>query len=484
MATPINRTKITTFPQSSNEYDQWIASGREFVSGQWYEPAAAAPAKEPTLETIGAGVSAAAEKAKALTEQVAREGITPTPTPEPEITPIVEPESTEKFWTGTKFLTDPAEIEAWKKANPGGFDPLATSKTETTPTPTSTVSKDATTDKITADMTAKLEGFQKTMNESFQKYFDEQEKYLQELRDQPTAIEQLQKFREDQKLPMLEKELMGIDQTILDVEGLLYNIEEDIRTRTEGLPVSEAAARRLTAIEQAPLSKRLTDLIRGRQRVAVGLEAKQRVVEEFMTAQETDIQRQRAITEAKLGLGKERLEFEADRFEFGITEARKRAEQGVDAAQIEFDRAIDIDKRRIAEENLKIAQAKLKIAQEDTAEGKITPEEVSPEIDTLANMYLRGESLGSIGATKKAQVVARAEEIKKSPEFKEQIKTELKGDIQVAIDRADYGSREDLINRLVPLYSELTLDEVAAEVYGAIPDVIAEESFWQKLFNR
>ncbi|HDY66707.1 MAG TPA: hypothetical protein ENH85_02825 [Candidatus Scalindua sp.] len=164
-------------------------------------------------------------------------------------------------------------------------------------------------------MTAKLEGFQKTMNESFQKYFDEQEKYLQELRDQPTAIEQLQKFREDQKLPVLEKELLGIDQTILDVEGLLSNIEEDIRTRTEGLPVSEAAARRLTAIEQAPLSKRLTDLIRGRQRVAVGLEAKQRVVREFMTAQETDIQRQRAITEAKLGLGKERLEFEAGKQE-------------------------------------------------------------------------------------------------------------------------------------------------------------------------
>ena len=33
----INRTKITTFPQSSVEHEKWIASGKEFIGGQWYE---------------------------------------------------------------------------------------------------------------------------------------------------------------------------------------------------------------------------------------------------------------------------------------------------------------------------------------------------------------------------------------------------------------------------------------------------------------
>ena len=38
---------------------------------------------------------------------------------------------------------------------------------------------------------------------------------------------------------------------------------------------------------------------------------------------------------------------------------------------------------------------------------------VSSEIDTLAKAYNNGESLGSIGATKKAQVIQRADELKR-----------------------------------------------------------------------
>ena len=44
--------------------------------------------------------------------------------------------------------------------------------------------------------------------------------------------------------------------------------------------------------------------------------------------------------------------------------------------------------------------------------GSDLPGEVSSEIDTLAKAYIRGETLGSIGATKKAQVLARVEELK------------------------------------------------------------------------
>ena len=45
----------------------------------------------------------------------------PTP-PTPPVPPTPPPGG---FWTGEKMLTDPVEIEAWKKAHPGGYDPNA-----------------------------------------------------------------------------------------------------------------------------------------------------------------------------------------------------------------------------------------------------------------------------------------------------------------------------------------------------------------------
>ena len=153
------------------------------------------------------------------------------------------------------------------------------------------------------------------------------------------------------------------------------------------------------------------------------------------------------------------------------------------------DAGIELDTDTIESANAKI-QSRSAIYQEQvrppqyTTTPTITPEEVSPEIETLAQAYLRGESLGSIGATKKAQVIQRAEQIKTSPEYKEQIKIELRGDIQSVVDKKDYTVREDIINRLVPLYSELTLDEIAAEVYSMIPDELqVKESMWERLFG-
>lgn len=52
---------------------------------------------------------------------------------------------------------------------------------------------------------------------------------------------------------------------------------------------------------------------------------------------------------------------------------------------------------------------------------------------------------------------------------------EVKGDIQQAVSSKDYGTkyktREDLINALVSIYPELTLDQIAAQVYSLIPDI-------------
>ena len=115
-----------------------------------------------------------------------------------------------------------------------------------------------------------------------------------------------------------------------------------------------------------------------------------------------------------------------------------------------------------------------------------TPEGVNPQVDALARSYLRGESLGSLSGSLRGQVLTRAEEIQRSPGFKEQVKVEIRGDIQEAINRKDYTVREDIINRLQPIYTELTLDEIAAEVYGMIPDEPepeVREGFFERLFG-
>jgi hypothetical protein len=164
----------------------------------------------------------------------------------------------------------------------------------------------------TANMLKQFQDTQASIAEGYKTYFDEQAKYLAEMQNQPSAVAQLQKFREEQGLPQMEKELATADQIILQTETMLSNIEGDIRKRTEGLPVSEAAARRLQAMESAPLSKQLSEQLNSRQRVAAGLEAKLNTVNEFMSAAQSDIATKKETSLAKLGFAKEKAEFTGD----------------------------------------------------------------------------------------------------------------------------------------------------------------------------
>ena len=166
--------------------------------------------------------------------------------------------------------------------------------------------------KTTEDTMKQFQDMQKSMMEGYNAYFDEQSKFLEEMRNQPSAVDQLNQFREQQGLPQMEQMLKGIDQTILDTEGLLTNIEGDIRARTEGLPVSEAAARRLTAMEQGPLTKQMDELLRSRARAAAGLSQKQATVDQYMTSAQADVERQRQDARDRLGFAKDKMEFVSD----------------------------------------------------------------------------------------------------------------------------------------------------------------------------
>jgi len=143
-------------------------------------------------------------------------------------------------------------------------------------------------------------------------YYDQQTQFLEDLKNQPSAVDQLKTFREQQGMPQMEAEIAKMDQAVLDVEGLLTNLEADIKKRTEGLPVTEAASRRLQAMEGAPLEKRLNELIRSRQRVSAGYEAKAQNVRDFATSAQQDIERKMQASQFGLGFAKEKAEFGGD----------------------------------------------------------------------------------------------------------------------------------------------------------------------------
>lgn len=188
-------------------------------------------------------------------------------------------------------------------------------------------------EKANKNLMARFETMQTDLQNAYQSYWDEQTTALEELKNQPSYLDQLEQFRQQQGLPQIEQQLAMADQVILDTERLLENLQADIQTRVEGLPVSEAAARKLEAMEREPLSKQLSQQLRARQRVAAGYETKQAAVQQFMTAAQADIQRQQQITEMGLGFAKEQAEFGGNI-----------AQQGFDLFQNLQDRMIEVGK--------------------------------------------------------------------------------------------------------------------------------------------
>ena len=196
-----------------------------------------------------------------------------------------------------------------------------------------------TVEKIQADLNKTLNNFQNTLNGSvktggtedktaveteFDDFKGDLTKKLDDFKDLysdklteisnlgQSSINALTQYRQDQGLPQMESMVAKMDVQILNTEELLENIEADINQRTEGLPVTEAASRRLLAMEGKPLNKQLSNLVRDRARLSAGLEQKQAVVEQYQEAQQSDIDRQTKIMEAELGLEKEFLGVEAD----------------------------------------------------------------------------------------------------------------------------------------------------------------------------
>ena len=109
------------------------------------------------------------------------------------------------------------------------------------------------------------------------------------------------------------------------------------------------------------------------------------------------------------------------------------------------------------------------------------------EIDILAEMYNNGESLGSIGATKKAQVVARAKELKAEQEIvaqEEQVNV-LESDPKLIADIINEAelSGQSLRESTKELESLGISKEKIKEALRVRIETLGKRSFFQKLFG-
>ncbi len=89
----VTKTVVVGLPGSSDEYDKWIAQGRTFEGGKWYEPSTGVTPTAPTLETISAGLQQVAAQVPAI--QAGVKALTTPPviplTEVSPVTPIVTP---------------------------------------------------------------------------------------------------------------------------------------------------------------------------------------------------------------------------------------------------------------------------------------------------------------------------------------------------------------------------------------------------------
>jgi len=186
------------------------------------------------------------------------------------------------------------------------------------------------------DMQTFIANQQAQQKEFYTSLLDQTEKlntdFLQSYLNQPSLADNLQRLREEQGLPALEKEITLIDQQVLDTEGLLTKLESDINQRVEGMPVSEAGRRRMLAMEQKPLVETLDELIRGRTRLAAGLGSKEAVIQQAMEAEAADRQRQLEGEKMAMEFGKEKLGAMADIFSSQQQQALQAYEAQVEVA--------------------------------------------------------------------------------------------------------------------------------------------------------
>ena len=114
--------------------------------------------------------------------------------------------------------------------------------------------------------------------------------------------------------------------------------------------------------------------------------------------------------------------------------------------------------------------------------GETVATTTNPEIETLANLYLRGEGLGSIGATKKAEVIQRAEQIEKENQVTALSDINILTE-QIKLAQAQGDSPKNIREELSELGVPENLWKEAFRRIAQEPASQVEDSFFARLFG-
>ena len=153
------------------------------------------------------------------------------------------------------------------------------------------------------------DGYQKFLLDTITQQNKYMKNYIDTLKKQPSSADQYKTYSEQEGLPAQQKLVAGVQQQVLDVEGLLSKLEGDINTRSSGHLVTEAQRRRYLATEGKPLRTSLTDLMRDESRASAGYSAKRQEVADMMKNWSADQAKQLKMSEIPLSQGYKNLPY-------------------------------------------------------------------------------------------------------------------------------------------------------------------------------
>ena len=92
-----------------------------------------------------------------------------------------------------------------------------------------------------------------------------QQEYIKTLQNQPSSSEMYGKARESLGIGEQEKILSGMNRSVLDLEGKIKGVSDNVDDRTRDFLVTEAQKERRINIEEAPLRDQYLELLRRRE---------------------------------------------------------------------------------------------------------------------------------------------------------------------------------------------------------------------------
>lgn len=172
-------------------------------------------------------------------------------------------------------------------------------------TPTTSTDSQAILDALNAAAGGTTGGnsYQQQMMDLINNLTTQNQSYTDYLKNQPTAAQQYQTYREQLGLPSAEAGLTSTNVQIQKTQGLIDQLEKDISSRISGFggqPITEPQRRRELAVEQKPLAEQLATLGRTAGIQQTGVQSARDQLVQLLSLAGADQATQAAIAKAPL----------------------------------------------------------------------------------------------------------------------------------------------------------------------------------------